>query len=197
MQRRSADPLEVPSRLTIAQDHASGPSSGEIPSVTCHVTPEEDQPGTLAPGCDSGAEISRQPIPFAKPVSLKGRMIPGRGYQPENGQWYEVLTTPNGKGIDGQGRDGRDPMSIPPEVLTKAGHPPRRTRAIIKALGDEPIDHEIRRYKDLRQHCIDCSSGSKAEVRRCPIINCPLWPYRMGRNPHNPRRGCNPLQKIE
>jgi hypothetical protein len=25
-----------------------------------------------------------------------------------------------------------------------------------------------------------------AEVRRCAIIDCPLWPYRMGKNPHNP-----------
>jgi hypothetical protein len=32
------------------------------------------------------------------------------------------------------------------------------------------------------------------EVRRCAIIDCPLWPYRMGKNPHNPKRGANPLR---
>jgi len=26
------------------------------------------------------------------------------------------------------------------------------------------------------------------QIRRCAIINCPIWPYRMGKNPHNPRK---------
>ena len=84
----------------------------------------------------------------------------------------------------------------PPAALTAAGHKPRPTRAVLRALGNEPIGHDIRRYKDLRKHCLDCSAGSKAGVQRCPIINCPLLAYRTGRNPHNSRRGRNPFQKI-
>jgi hypothetical protein len=35
----------------------------------------------------------------------------------------------------------------------------------------------------IRAHCIECSGGSRAEVRRCNLLKCPLWPMRMGRNP--------------
>ena len=37
--------------------------------------------------------------------------------------------------------------------------------------------------KAIRAKCIDCSCGDKKEVRLCPIENCPLWPYRMGKRP--------------
>jgi hypothetical protein len=35
-----------------------------------------------------------------------------------------------------------------------------------------------------------------AETRRCTTIHCPFWPYRMGTNPHNPRRGVNPFSNV-
>lgn len=37
--------------------------------------------------------------------------------------------------------------------------------------------------KAIRANCIDCSGGNRAEVRRCNIVTCPLWPYRMGMRP--------------
>jgi hypothetical protein len=37
-----------------------------------------------------------------------------------------------------------------------------------------------RLWKAIRQNCIDCSGGSKFEVRHCVVNDCPLWPYRMG-----------------
>jgi hypothetical protein len=129
------------------------------------------------------------PTPIAQPVSLKGRMSPD-GYEPENVAWWEVLTSPSANGE--RRRYGRDPMSIPPEVLTAAGHPPRRTRAVVSALGDEVNGHAIRSYKDLRRYCLNCAE-SLSEVRRCSVIDCPVWPYRGGSNPHNPRRGRNPF----
>lgn len=35
----------------------------------------------------------------------------------------------------------------------------------------------------IRAKCIDCSCGILKEVRECPIKDCPLWPYRMGKRP--------------
>lgn len=35
----------------------------------------------------------------------------------------------------------------------------------------------------IRANCIECSGGSKAEVRRCVIPHCPLYPFRMGKKP--------------
>ncbi len=52
---------------------------------------------------------------------------------------------------------------------------------------------KARTYKELRRVvCAGCAENM-AEVRRCAVTNCPIWPYRMGRNPHNPRRGKNPF----
>lgn len=37
--------------------------------------------------------------------------------------------------------------------------------------------------KAIRAKCIDCSGGVPKEVRECPIEDCPIYPYRMGRRP--------------
>lgn len=38
--------------------------------------------------------------------------------------------------------------------------------------------------KAIKGHCLNCSGGSKKEVRECIITNCPLYSYRMGKNPN-------------
>jgi hypothetical protein len=35
----------------------------------------------------------------------------------------------------------------------------------------------------LRLKCLDCCNGSAQEVRLCTAIDCPSWPFRMGKNP--------------
>ena len=158
------------------------PQEPAEPSVTCEIdggSPAVDLPTT--------------------PVSLKGK-IAADGYVSENDAWFDRLTKDDDETgrADSKGRlrrIGRDPMSIPVDVLTAAGHPPSRTRSIVgrlsKTLHEEPTS-EFREYRDLRRYCLECADGP-AEVRRCSIINCPLWPYRMGKNPHNPKRGVNPF----
>ncbi len=37
--------------------------------------------------------------------------------------------------------------------------------------------------KAIRAKCLDCSNGQTKEVKMCPIKDCPLYPYRMGRKP--------------
>ncbi len=37
--------------------------------------------------------------------------------------------------------------------------------------------------KAIRAKCIECCCDSKSEVRLCPIKECALYPYRMGRRP--------------
>ena len=32
-------------------------------------------------------------------------------------------------------------------------------------------------------NCIECVGGSEAEVRRCRLLHCPFWPYRLASNP--------------
>jgi hypothetical protein len=43
--------------------------------------------------------------------------------------------------------------------------------------------------KAIRLHCLDCSGGSTKEVRLCVISDCPLYPYRFGRNPKKKGQG--------
>jgi hypothetical protein len=112
--------------------------------------------------------------------------------QEENYEWLPYLAEGVGKRCV-----GRDPMSIPVAVLIASGHPPRETRRLVGAFangadGDVLGLEGIRRHKDIRRYCQRCVEND-AEVRRCTTINCPFWPYRMGRNPHNPRRGRNPF----
>jgi hypothetical protein len=131
--------------------------------------------------------------PKAEPVSLQRKAYADGSLQVENYDWLPYLA-------DGVGKHcvGRDPMTVPTETLTASGHPPRRTAQLIaafaKGAGGDCLGLEgIREYRDIRKrYCLSCVE-SDAEVRRCATINCPFWPYRMGRNPHNPKRGVNPF----
>lgn len=38
--------------------------------------------------------------------------------------------------------------------------------------------------KAIRAKCLDCSAGSSNEVKLCQVTNCPLFPYRFGKNPN-------------
>lgn len=50
----------------------------------------------------------------------------------------------------------------------------------------------ITRAKAIRLKCLDCTCNQPAEVRRCPVQNCPLWRYRMGREEND---GLKPIRK--
>jgi hypothetical protein len=47
----------------------------------------------------------------------------------------------------------------------------------------------------IREKCIDCSGGSLAEVRWCPVTKCALWPYRAGTDPFARPRGRGATEK--
>jgi hypothetical protein len=64
------------------------------------------------------------------------------------------------------------------------GRDPRKVTAAEFAaatLGDKPI------LKVIRAKCMDCCAEQEAEVRRCVVVTCPNWPYRMGANPFRTR----------
>lgn len=51
--------------------------------------------------------------------------------------------------------------------------------------------------KAIRAYCVECSCGSTAEVKNCPIKKCPLYPFRMGKNPFRQKREMTEEQKKE
>ena len=48
--------------------------------------------------------------------------------------------------------------------------------------------------KIIREKCLDCCCGS-VEVKLCHIKDCPLFPYRMGKNPFRKKRVLSEEQK--
>lgn len=66
---------------------------------------------------------------------------------------------------DGGELIGRDPRRIPAEDFARSG------------LEGNPI------LKVIKAKCVDCCGGREFEVRKCVLITCPNWPYRMGANP--------------
>ena len=36
----------------------------------------------------------------------------------------------------------------------------------------------------IRQYCIGCMCDDKNEVKNCPVVDCELYPFRLGRNPN-------------
>ena len=55
-------------------------------------------------------------------------------------------------------------------------------QTLIGGFMDKNYDTPI---KAIRKKCLDCTNGSRKEVRLCTIIECPLYPYRFGRRPTN------------
>ena len=37
--------------------------------------------------------------------------------------------------------------------------------------------------KAIRKNCLECTLQQPKEVRLCPCINCPMYPYRFGKRP--------------
>ena len=66
-------------------------------------------------------------------------------------------------------RNGRDVGRDPREM----------TAAELSVLGHQPMSP----LKALRLRCIDCFGDSANEVRLCTAVQCPAWPFRMGKNP--------------
>lgn len=42
--------------------------------------------------------------------------------------------------------------------------------------------------KAIRAKCLDCSGGSSAEVKACELSHCPLYKFRLGKNPNIGKR---------
>ena len=50
----------------------------------------------------------------------------------------------------------------------------------------EPIEISTP-IKAIRAKCMDCCYDQRDEVKLCPAKDCPLWPFRLGKNPNRVR----------
>ena len=49
--------------------------------------------------------------------------------------------------------------------------------------------------KAIRAYCLECVRGSAHEVKLCPIEECPLHPFRFGKNPYRTKKELTEEQK--
>jgi hypothetical protein len=81
-----------------------------------------------------------------------------------------ILVEPSPYEADGGELIGRDPRKIQVETFNQAG------------LEGHPL------LTVIRGKCLDCACQQESEVRKCVLITCPNWPYRMGANPFRAAR---------
>ncbi len=49
--------------------------------------------------------------------------------------------------------------------------------------------------KAIRAKCLDCMCNQQSEVKLCPSESCPLYPFRLGKNPFRQKRTLSEAQK--
>lgn len=63
----------------------------------------------------------------------------------------------------------------------------------------EDVRDDLPKYRNpvkvIRAKCLDCCCGSAKEVEACPIVKCPLWRWRSGKNPFREKRELSEEQK--
>lgn len=124
---------------------------------------------------------------ICEPVRGLGRMVNG-SYQFENHEYDEDLI---------EGREGKDPLTIPAELLSAAGHPRRSINELRIAMGyttrgekDRDLrPMHVKSYTQIKTFCAKECAGGEADAMACRVTNCPFWAYRTGKNPHDKRRG--------
>lgn len=43
----------------------------------------------------------------------------------------------------------------------------------------------------IRKKCLDCTCNQFVEVKACPVLDCPLWKFRLGVNPNTEKNKSN------
>ena len=49
----------------------------------------------------------------------------------------------------------------------------------------------------IKEKCLDCTCGQREEVKQCPITDCPLYGFRLGKNMNRKPREYTEEQKAE
>ena len=56
---------------------------------------------------------------------------------------------------------------------------------------EEEFDIEVSEntnvLRAIKLKCLDCSTYNINEIKECPVKNCPLYPFRLGKNPFRKR----------
>ena len=57
---------------------------------------------------------------------------------------------------------------------------------------EEEFDREVSEntnvLRAIKLKCIDCSTYNINEIKECPVNKCPLYPFRLGKNPFRKKK---------
>jgi hypothetical protein len=68
------------------------------------------------------------------------------------------------------------------DMLTEVGE--HRVYPLEEAKTAADFQRDATSIRAIQRRCLDCSGGSKAEVRNCERVGCDLHPNRLGNNPN-------------
>lgn len=54
---------------------------------------------------------------------------------------------------------------------------------ILDPRGEPMSDKKLTPLKAIRRMCYQCTNFQSKEIKECPIVECALYPYRMGKRP--------------
>lgn len=57
------------------------------------------------------------------------------------------------------------------------------------------IEYKTNPVKAIREKCLDCCCGSTLEVKECSVETCPIYPFRLGKNPFRQKREMSEEQR--
>jgi hypothetical protein len=57
------------------------------------------------------------------------------------------------------------------------------------------MEYKTNPVKAIREKCLDCCCGSTIEVKECTVEACPIYPFRLGKNPFRQKREMTEQQK--
>lgn len=58
------------------------------------------------------------------------------------------------------------------------------------------MEYKTNPVKAIREKCLDCCCGSTTEVKECTVSQCPIYPFRLGKNPFRQKREMTEEQKM-
>ena len=57
------------------------------------------------------------------------------------------------------------------------------------------MEYKTNPVKAIREKCLDCCCGSNNEVKECTVVSCPIYPFRLGKNPFRQKREMSEEQR--
>ena len=53
---------------------------------------------------------------------------------------------------------------------------------------DREVSENTNPLRAIKLKCLDCSMFNTNEIKECPVKKCPLYPFRLGKNPFRKKK---------